>query len=194
MIAETTKRHRTPNRDAWIERGAEIVFSALRGPIALNGATVKGLASCPGRREMEFTLPLPADHHPLLGADREGKWRIERGVLVGFVDFVFRFGNRTYFADWKSDLLRSYDPGAVAARVAENYRTQEQIYTMGIVRLLRIRSRREYEERFGGLLYIFLRGIDLDGDGRKGVYFNRPSWNEVVAYERSLVDSRDLNA
>ena len=99
----------------------------------------------------------------------------------------FRHRGRTYFADWKSDLLDSYGQAAVAAHVADRYLVQAQIYTIGIVRLLRIRDRREYEERFGGLVYVFLRGVEPRGEGRNGVYFHRPSWNEIVEYEQTLM-------
>ena len=116
-----------------------------------------------------------------------GAWTIDRGLLVGFVDLVFRFRQRTYFADWKSDLLPSYDPATIAAHVSDHYLIQARIYTVGIVRLLRIRDSNEYEARFGGLIYVFLRGVKPDGDGRAGAYFHRPSWDEIVRYERDLM-------
>jgi hypothetical protein len=53
--------------------------------------------------------------------------------------------------------------------------------------LLRIRDRSEYEERFGGLIYVFLRGVRPDGDGLVGAYFHRPSWDEILHYERDLM-------
>ncbi len=187
LLETAARRHQVPHRDAWLERGAEIVFNTLRSPIALDGLLVPALAYCHGIREMEFTFPVPVRHHPLLGGKRDGDWKIERGLLVGFVDFVFRFGDRTYFADWKSDLLPSYDPATVAAHVADHYSIQAQIYTVGIVRLLRIRDKSEYESRFGGLVYVFVRGIEPGGDGRAGIYFHRPAWDEIVAYERNLI-------
>ena len=188
LIEAAARRHQVPPQDRWLERAAEMVFNALRSPIALGADRVPALASCrPATREMEFTFPIPAPDHPLLGAHRSEDWKIERGLFIGFVDFVFHFRDRTYFADWKSDLLPSYDPATIADHVAGHYLIQARIYTMGIVRLLRIRTRREYDERFGGLVYVFLRGIKPSGDGRGGVYFHRPGWDEVVAYERNLM-------
>jgi len=55
------------------------------------------------------------------------------------------------------------------------------------VRLLRIRSEAEYSARFGGLLYLFIRGIRADGNGRDGVYFRRPSWDEIARCEADLI-------
>jgi len=186
-IAATALRHQVSQAEAGLARGAQIVFNALRSPLALGSETVPALVNCEGAREMEFTFPIPARDHPLLGAGSGGEWTIERGLLVGFVDFVFRFRNRTYFADWKSDLLPSYDPATIAAHVSDHYLLQARIYTVGIVRLLRIRERSEYQERFGGLVYVFLRGLKPDGDGRVGAYFHRPSWDEILHYEGDLM-------
>ena len=40
---------------------------------------------------------------------RPGKLVIERGFIKGYVDLVVEHKDRVYFADWKSDLLPSYD-------------------------------------------------------------------------------------
>ena len=186
-IAAAACRHQVSQAEAGLARGGQIVFNALRSPLVLGSEIVPGLVSCKSAREMEFTFPIPSRDHPLLAAGSSGRWTIERGLLVGFVDFVFRFNNRTYFADWKSDLLPSYDPAAIAAHVSDHYLLQARIYTVGIVRLLRIRERSEYEERFGGLVYVFLRGVKPDGDGRAGAYFHRPSWDEIIQYEHDLM-------
>jgi exodeoxyribonuclease V beta subunit len=191
LIEAAARRHLVPHRDAWIERAGEIVFNALRSPIALDCGIVPALAECPATRELEFTFPIPSRLHPLLGGSGGGGWKIEQGLLTGFVDFVFRFRDRIYFADWKSDRLDSYDPDAIGEHVSSRYAIQAQIYTVGIVRLLRIRDRAEYDGRFGGLLYVFIRGIDPRGDGRAGVYFHRPSWEEVIDYERGLMNSTE---
>lgn len=173
----------------WRERGAEVVFNSLKSPIAIGaGGKIEALAGCKESREMEFLFPVPErDHRLLSAAAGEERWKIDRGVLVGFVDFVFSHGGRTYFADWKSDLLRSYDPATVATHVASNYRLQAQIYTVGVLRLLAIRNESDYERRFGGLLYLFIRGITPGGDGDSGVYFHRPAWSDVVRYEAELM-------
>lgn len=104
------------------------------------------------------------------------------------MDFVFEQDGLTYFADWKSDLLSSYDPSTIEEHVMHNYALQAQIYLVGIVRLLQIRSEQEYAERFGGLLYVFLRGVGADGEGRQGIYFHRPNWVEVCNIETDLIE------
>ena len=129
---------------------------------------------------MEFVYPIPERHHPNLAELTNGHWTVERGFLKGFVDYVFEQDGLIYFADWKSDLLSSYDPSTIEEHVRHNYALQAQIYLVGIVRLLQIRSEQEYAERFGGLLYVFLRGVGADREGRQGIYFRRPNWAKYV--------------
>jgi len=76
--------------------------------------------------------------------------------------------------------------------VARNYALQARIYTLGVARMLRLRSEDEYQRGFGGFLYVFLRG--LRAGGGHGVYFARPSWSEVVQYERELMDTPRASA
>jgi len=53
--------------------------------------------------------------------------------------------------------------------------------------MLAIHSARDYQAKFGGLLYVFLRGVKRPGDGRTGFYFAHPSWDEVLTYESTLL-------
>lgn len=184
----STMRRRGVADPKWFERGTEMIFNALRATIHLSDAVTVGplfrFGDAP--REMEFIYPIPQRAHPLLGSASGENWLAERGYLKGFVDFVFEQNGKTYFADWKSDHLDDYDPEAVRAHVTANYAMQARIYSVGVIRLLQIRSEAEYDARFGGLLYVFLRAMRAGGSAN-GVYFHRPSWNEVVGYEKELM-------
>lgn len=187
-LFEDTMRRYQVRDPRWADRGPEIVFNTLRSSIELRaGVAIGPLYRCPNVREMEFLYPIPETSHPLLGSGRAGAWTVERGYLKGFVDFVFEHRGVTYFADWKSDRLASYALPAIEAHVRQHYELQAAIYSVGVVRLLRIRSEAEYNARFGGLLYLFIRGIRPDGNGREGVYFRRPSWHEIAGYEANLI-------
>ena len=187
LFASAMRRHGV-NDPRWLARGREMVFNALTSRVAL-GETVleSALYRLPAVREMEFAYPIPEKHHSLLGAGPDGAWIVGRGYLKGFIDLVFQRDKLIYFADWKGDLLPSYEPAAVARHVEHHYRLQARIYSVGVVRLLAIRTEREYDSRFGGLLYVFLRGVSQAGDGKSGFYFARPSWNEIVTYESDLL-------
>ena len=189
LFASAMRRHGV-NDPRWLSRGREMVFNALTSPVAL-GETVRGSAlyRLTTVREMEFAYPIPEKHHSLLGDGPDGAWIVGRGYIKGFIDMVFRRDKLIYFADWKGDLLPSYEPAAVARHVDRHYQLQARIYSVGVVRLLAIHSERDYDSRFGGLLYVFLRGVSQAGDGKSGFYFARPSWNEIVTYESNLLVS-----
>ena len=187
LFDELMRRHQIAD-PRWFERGTEIIFNALTARILISTGTGIGpLYQCRSMREMEFTYPIPERSHSLLQTAGNRGWSVERGYLKGFVDFVFEYEGLYYFADWKSDSLPLYDRTALIPHVAEHYDLQARIYSVGIVRLLSIRSKMEYERRFGGLLYLFLRGMTRDGASGEGVYFRRPSWSEVCLYERALI-------
>ena len=188
LFAGAMRRHGVSDV-RWLDRGREIVFNALTAPVALGETILEGgLYRLPSVREMEFAYPIPEKHHVRIDDGSGGDWTVERGYIKGFIDLVFRRDKLMYFADWKGDLLPSYEPVALKQHVDRHYRLQAQIYSLGVVRLLAIHSEREYESRFGGLLYVFLRGVARTGDGRTGLYFARPSWNEIVTFESELLN------
>ena len=54
---------------------------------------------------------------------------------------------------------RAGTQAVVEAHVAKNYALQEQLYALALVRMLGIASEADYEARFGGTLYLFVRGL-----------------------------------
>jgi exodeoxyribonuclease V beta subunit len=167
-----------------------MVWAALTSPLRLgDDAVLEGGLATAGNvlKEMELIYPIPEDHHPLLGepggGDAAPPFSVRRGMIRGFVDLIFEHGSRVIFLDYKSDSLPDWDPATVAAHVEDHYLLQAQIYALGLVRMLRIRSESEYESRFGGLAYLFVRGMD---DRGRGVYFDRPPFARIVEWERGL--------
>ncbi|MCB9554447.1 MAG: PD-(D/E)XK nuclease family protein, partial [Myxococcales bacterium] len=182
------RRHEIEER--WRAVSRRIVWATLTRPVPLGaGDVIDALWQVRELREMEFLYPIPEGHHPLLaggGGGPDAAWTVERGFIKGFVDLVFEHGGRYYWADWKSDILPSYAAETLDHHIAHHYDLQAQLYTLSMVRLLGIRDEDAYEEGFGGLLYVFLRGFAADGPPGTGVYYARPSWEEVVGYEESL--------
>ncbi len=188
LFARTMRRHGVDDR-RWLDRGREIVFNTLTSRVALGETELDGgLFRLPGVREMEFAYPIPEGHHTLMGDGPGRAWSVGRGFIKGFIDLVFRRDKLMYFADWKGDLLPSYEPAAIARHVDNHYRLQARIYSVGVVRLLGVHNERDYDSRFGGLLYVFLRGVAHAGDGKTGFYFARPAWSEIVTYESELMN------
>ncbi|NNM67203.1 MAG: hypothetical protein HKM06_04225, partial [Spirochaetales bacterium] len=102
------------------------------------------------------------------------------GFLHGFIDLVFTWKNRWYILDWKSNFLGGdYSRESIQAAMADNnYHLQYLLYTVAWTRHLRsCLDGFDYKRDFGGVLYLFLRGVDgsLDDTGQpKGVFFDRP--------------------
>jgi exodeoxyribonuclease V beta subunit len=148
-----------------------MVHAALTTPLALpSGASLPGLARAARvAREVEFLFPFPAAAG---GADA--------GFVKGYVDVIFEHEGRAYFGDWKSDLLPDVSPPAVRAHVEANYELQRRLYALALVKMLGIADEPDYEARFGGTVYVFVRALP------DGLVVGRPTWAELQAWERAL--------
>jgi exodeoxyribonuclease V beta subunit len=137
---------------------------------------------------MEFLFPFPEDFHPPLSDLTPGKFTIGRGFIKGFVDLVIEHDGRVYFGDWKSDMLPLYSSETLKKHVTDHYELQAKLYAIALVKALAIRSEDDYERSFGGLFYIFLRGLRPQGTAapESGVYFDRPTWAQILSYEGEL--------
>jgi exodeoxyribonuclease V beta subunit len=180
------RRH--DRRPAHLPNARRLVHTALTAPVRLGNAVIPGLASATQTlREMEFLYPIPERAQPSLGSTRDDArtFRIERGVVKGFVDLLFEHDGRAYVCDWKGDWLPSWEPALVDAHAMANYDIQARLYTLAALRMLGLDGPEAYA-RFGGVLYCFLRGMRPDDPGA-GIHFRRPSWAEVVGWEREML-------
>lgn len=111
------------------------------------------------------------------------------GYLKGYIDLVVEHGGRYYLIDWKSNHL-GQQPAAygqqplTAAMNWHGYHLQYLLYSVALQRYLRRRiAAYEPARHFGGVLYLFVRGVrpqwlDIDPSGNAspcGVYFHRPT-------------------
>ena len=136
----------------------DIVHGALTCTIRGGGKTIRGLCRCAqALREMDFVFTIPETTHPRLAHPKAGSLRIERGFLKGFVDLVVEHEGLVFVVDWKSDVLASYDPEALATCVADHYDLQAKLYALALVKALGAHTEAAYKARFGGMFYIFLR-------------------------------------
>jgi exodeoxyribonuclease V beta subunit len=170
---------------------ALMAYLALTRPIAVgSGRSIRGLGLCPkSLREMEFLFPLPEESHPRLDIPSlaRKKFVVKRGFIKGFVDLVVEHDGLVYFADWKSDVLDSYDPEPLARHVKKHYDLQATLYSLALVKALGAHSENEYRTRFGGLVYVFLRGLKEAAPDRPAIYFDRPAWGDILKYEEEII-------
>jgi exodeoxyribonuclease V beta subunit len=103
-----------------------------------------------------------------------------RGFLKGFMDMIFEYENRFYLLDWKSNYLGEnyddYSPDLLKTYMSKSsYVLQYLIYVVALDEYLKTRIKNySYENNFGGVYYVFLRGISSNAAENNGVYFDRP--------------------
>lgn len=110
------------------------------------------------------------------------------GMLKGFIDLVFSWEGKYYVVDYKSNWLgessEDYTQEAMMnAMMDHRYDLQYQLYTLALHRFLQQRiSDYDYKSHFGGIYYLFLRGIDKAHPGN-GVYAHLPDEAFVLALD-----------
>jgi exodeoxyribonuclease V beta subunit len=187
-LQRLARRHERDPRQ--IAHAARLVHAALSSPLRLGDALVPGLGrQRPSLRETEFLYPIPEQQHPLLGSTgaNDGRpWSVERGLVKGFIDYLFEYQGRVYLCDWKGDWLPSWDKARLVAHCQNNYEVQARLYTLAVLRMAGLHERSAFEARFGGVLYCFLRGLRPD-DPEAGIYFHKPDWQAVLAWQSDML-------
>ncbi|MBI3396166.1 MAG: PD-(D/E)XK nuclease family protein, partial [Spirochaetia bacterium] len=103
------------------------------------------------------------------------------GYIRGFVDLIFRSGDKFYILDWKSNFIPDgYSrPALEDVMQSHRYHLQASIYVTAVVKWLRSRVPDfDYDRSFGGVFYLFLRGMSPK-DPESGVYAFRPTREEA---------------
>lgn len=187
LLDRLVRRHGRPASET--APSARMVHLAYTREVRLGEVLIEGLANvAPALREMEFLFPIPEGAHPLLGQTGEisgaRPFSIERGVVKGFIDFLFEHEGRVYVCDWKSDSLPDYTPDTLTAHCRKSYDVQARIYTIAALRLVGIDTRAAFERRYGGVFFCFLRGLDKDA----GIHHLKPDWDTVISWQREMLD------
>lgn len=182
--------HWAPVLTPWLE-------AILHAPLNETGVSLSALSAHEKQVEMEFYLPISQpliasqldalirQYDPLSAGCPPLDFMQVRGMLKGFIDLVFRHQGRYYLLDYKSNWLgedsTAYTQQAMAAAMqAHRYDLQYQLYTLALHRYLRHRiADYDYERHFGGVIYLFLRGVDSE-QPQQGIYATRPD-AELVA-------------
>ncbi len=122
--------------------------------------------------------------------------RTMRGYLTGFIDLVCEFGGKYYILDYKTnflgDALADYQTDKLMATMqAHNYGLQYWIYTLVLHRHLQNRlNEYRYHDHFGGVMYLFVRGMAPDIPG-SGVFATLPDYEKVLALDRAVGGQED---
>jgi len=127
--------------------------------------------------------------------DRLGKlnFSLTKGFIKGYIDMVFHHKGRFWLVDWKSNFLgtcvEDYGKDALAEIMNNDfYILQYHLYTLSLYQYLRLRFPGfDYEKHFGGVFYIFIRGVDPDRGPEFGIYKDLPNTGLVRALLNALI-------
>jgi len=113
------------------------------------------------------------------------------GYLTGFVDLIFCFKEQFYILDYKTNMLGenygdySHD-NLLSCMGSHNYSLQYWIYSLVLQRhLSRWYPGYTYESNFGGVIYLFVRGMSPDRP-LNGVYYTRPDQDVLAELDSCL--------
>lgn len=149
--------------------------------------------------ELEFLFPVtsPLTHQAFnnfLNHNREIAAQLDfytlEGMMKGFIDLIFMHDNKFYIIDYKTnhlgDHLHHYQQESLhLAMLTHYYDVQYLIYSVALMRYLQLRLPQfDYDEHFGGIFYLFVRGMEKDGTN--GIYFQKPSKETIDALNQLM--------
>ncbi len=204
----------------WVPAVMGMVERTLASPIITpEGSTLRlnQISRQDQLAEMEFLLPLGSIESTglarLFAKNSSGRVQVEgfsdhlselgftrhHGMLLGFIDLIFRHEGRYYLLDWKSNFLgtraESYRPEALAAAMKTScYTLQYHLYLVALHRYLNSTlPDYAYATHFGGVVYAYLRGTALNEspDASLGIFNDYPDLVLVEALANYLAPGKE---
>lgn len=192
----------------WEEAVCGMVHRVLGAPLGESPFALAGIGPAQRLSELEFFFPLarvgserlceavsrytgaslPVD---LVRLFERLAFAPARGMLRGFIDLVVESEGRFYILDWKSNHLGNrageYDQARMRLEMEENlYPLQYLLYTVALDNFLKLRlPEYDYDRHFGGVFYVFLRGVDGTGNG---IFADRPPKELIRELAAALVE------
>ncbi|AUZ56352.1 exodeoxyribonuclease V subunit beta [Stenotrophomonas acidaminiphila] len=172
------------------------------------GGALHALAAGERRAEIEFHFAMQPTAVPALlrvlhahgvVRGRHGfgaRGRLE-GLMTGKIDLTYLRDGRWYVLDYKSNRLPGYAPAQLEAAMRHSeYDLQALIYTVALHRWLRFRlgDGYDYARDFGGIRYLFCRGLDATRTPSPGVYAHAFAPELVHAVDALFAGGDDAHA
>jgi exodeoxyribonuclease V beta subunit len=199
---------KTPLEAPLVTSPGPLATGASRTPLSL-GSVPKSARLA----ELEFHLPVgagssaltsralsalfrnhPSPELPARYADDVAQLGFEplRGFLKGYIDLVFEHEGRFFVVDYKTnhlgDTLRSYAASELQpAMASSHYYLQYHLYALALHRYLGLRLRDyDYDRHFGGVYYLFLKGMHPDTGRDAGIFYERPPIERIAGLSQLL--------
>lgn len=155
--------------EEWKDPINQIIVNAVSTPLplGLESIPLELMDPCRFYRETEFLYAM--QQNPGI----EG-FEFADGFLKGVIDLMFEFQGKYYILDWKSNWLgpslEDYTNNHLeAAMQRNNYYFQAGVYVGALKLFLEKVSGEAFSSLFGGVIYIFLRGLHPNVPGN-GIY------------------------
>lgn len=193
--------------EEWQSVMTQWLTQILHAPLNGTGVSLRQLDARQRHAELEFYLPITGNlqageldrlikqYDPLSAACPPLDFRDVKGMLKGFIDLVFSWQGKYYLLDYKSNWLgeegEAYSQQAMEeAMKSHRYDLQYQLYTLALHRYLRHRlAEYDYQQHFGGVIYLFLRGVDENSPGQ-GIFTTCPDRALIEGMDRLFAGSR----
>jgi exodeoxyribonuclease V beta subunit len=203
LVAEKLIAYRF-DAEAWTDAVTHNIQASLETPLGITPRlTLADLTLARRFDELDFVFPLRPDRGSVISAKQIGQLmtahpgpglppgygeRLQalnfmpvRGFMVGSIDLIFEHQGRWYVVDYKSNNLGEHPADYTPRHLAEamshsHYTLQYHIYCVALHRYLRYRLGASYrfEEHFGGVRYLFMRGMSPDYAEGTGVFTDSP--------------------
>ncbi len=118
------------------------------------------------------------------------------GFVRGIIDLVFEHRGQFFLLDWKSNWLGpstdDYDPFSLGqAMGAHAYYLQYYLYTVALIRYLKRRiSSFDYDRDFGGVYYLFVRGVGQHSESN-GIFFDKPPGRIIAELDHFFAGNKE---
>jgi len=203
------------DHEQWTKRICEAINDTLETPLSDEVPKLKLANISTHKRldEMEFLFPVAHDGNSLSASrladvflrhaktDEEKAYAESlrklnfgglRGYLKGFIDLIFEFDGKWYVSDYKSNYLGErygdFSKDKLNASMRHShYVLQYHVYCVALYRYLRSRLQDiDFDDYFGGVYYLYIKGMYPENGANTGVYFDRPSKELIVELNEVL--------
>ncbi|HUH18739.1 UvrD-helicase domain-containing protein [Albibacterium sp.] len=177
----------------------ELIGEVLHAKIEINDQEFRLSELTKDKRlnELEFDFNVPAFNTQTLNSLSTTKYPFSvnsygelEGIMNGKMDLFFEHKGLFYILDWKSnflgDSLDFYSKEVLdEVMIENNYHLQYLIYTVAAKKYLEQRMPTfDYESHFGGVIYLFVRGLRKDSNS--GIFVRKPELAHIKDLENLL--------
>ena len=201
LLADTLMPRFNLERELWANSLAYWLEDILQTSLDENGLSLGRLDNQYRLNEMEFDLSMEKLDFDKLNTLLANYFNRQvapvvhesiQGILTGIIDLVFEYQGKYYIADYKSNHLGSelsyytYEKLKDAV-LGHRYDIQYLIYTLALHRYLKQRlADYDYMKHFGGVYYLFIRGMRSEHGHEFGVYKDLPPFSLIDALDKQV--------